>query len=290
MKNILKYSIICAAVLVALTACKNGGGNPADDHDGSLWHSSVVYPASVEVYAGKTLVMSDEYTVDQTGLLASMVRTDHSLNKQLLNLTYSYSGKENVVIAGTFYGAGKKSITASCKDGVVTYQSDGNMPLLVRTTFDTETSLAQNTEFQNTGEDTHYSAQTTYSETYVDNGGDIEKVEIATVSDGQGKDVNPTYVSTSSSVDYEYTYSDDLDLNNFNAYLMPCNFPVWYAKSLPGSKHLITGMKVSHDGREYGVSFTVEYDLDSDGNVLTAVRTDYCGTTVALERTYTLIY
>ena len=288
------------ASAVLLSGCKGGndkGGNtPADDPDKSLWKSTAVIPSAVDVYAGKNfgkLVQSDVFEIDAQNRVISFSREDVVRGKTLMDLKYSYSGKTTATISGTFVGVGNKNITASCDedDTSVSYKGDwAASPVNLVTTY--EDGVVKSTVFDDSSEDaSHFSNSSKYTETYtVNKDGDITKVVIGTKNTGTAKATNPTGFQSSSEVEFTYTYSEYEDLNNFNAYLMPCSFPVWYAKGLPGCKHLISGMTSKCGNVSHRASFKVEYEIDEDGTIISAIRTDYTDDKAILVRKYMLFY
>ena len=77
---------------------------------------------------------------------------------------------------------------------------------------------------------------------------------------------------------------------NFAVYLFPCNFPVWYAAGLPGCKKLITGISTARGTVQYPATTRIDYSFTPDGNIDTAIRTDYNAGEATLVRTYKFFY
>ena len=61
-------------------------------------------------------------------------------------------------------------------------------------------------------------------------------------------------------------------------------------KGLPGCLHLISGMTASHTGVASPVSFKMSYTFNSSNQLKMAVRKDYEGSNLVLEKTYRLYY
>ncbi|MCQ2184635.1 MAG: hypothetical protein MJY62_04420 [Bacteroidales bacterium] len=303
MKRILKFICAAALAMAAAVSCKDSGNKktdpaPKDDPEASVWKLSTAVPGMVTVKSSGQVLQMDVFETDEYNRLTAMTRSDIKMNADLLDFKYTFSGKSTAVIAGTMYGSKTAySITATCNDDdtAVTYQGSWASPELMTTTY--EDGLAVSSGYNYSFEDaTFYKSDEEYYEKYTSDGkGNIASAAIGTrilsKVTGQTGPKATTEVRSEKEVVYKYTYSDKDDLQNFNAYLMNCNFPVWFAKGLPGCKKLISGMTVSRGEFPLREKFTVEYTrFDGEGRLLEAVRTDYVGEKEVCKRTYSLTY
>ena len=281
---------------IACLAASCGGNNEeekkkeTDDPSSSLWKMQLYAPSLVQVYAENELVESYSFEFDGNMRVTSLLRKDEIAGKALLDLAYTYSGKSDMSVSGTFYStAAAKTVNASIDGKTVTYKGDWDNARQYKTTYDangTVTATDAALEFAPTSG--QYSSLGTYSEVYKVSSGNVTSATLG--ADITSQSSKSAKLESSKELTIEYTYSDKPDKQNFNVFLMNCEFPVWFAKELPGCKNLISGMKMKCGSVTLPQSFKVEYTFDSGGDILTATRKDYNDSELVLTRVYKLTY
>ena len=298
MKSVSKYFLFALAIVGALVSCGGNGsgsgqnGGNTDDGASSLWKMHNYPVSKVEVYNGDELIETFEYTYDVFNRVTSMVRTDEIGGNKLLDLKYKYLSPTEMRVEGRYYYTSSSrnvTVVIDPKENTVSYQGSwrGAWPMV--TAFDadgTVVSTSVDSEFSATRG--QYSSQLAYREKYTVSGGDVTAAEIGTSISAKGTSTTLKTAPTSAILELEY--SADEDNQNFAVYLFPCELPVWYAKELPGNRHLVSRMTWRNGNVASPVSAKIAYQLDADGDIQSATRTDYSGTEVLLVRTYKFYY
>ena len=287
MKRVL-FIFATISCLMLLAGCKdpgdNGGGGDA------LWKHAAPLVDKVEVYAGDFLLETYQYTYDESGRLASLVRTDNAQKTELLNLTCTYGENGTMKAAGKFYPiATNRFITVTRDSRTVTYTGSWSGALTYTTTVDengTAVSTAASSNFA--AAEGRYVSDMEYSEQYTVKDGCITTAVKGSAVKTQSQ--RATRAESSSALTVNFTYGNDADRQNFAVYLMDCDFPVWCAAGLPGCKKLITGISYAAGQAGFPVSVKIDYSLNASGDIQTATRTDYNGTETVLVRTYIFSY
>lgn len=295
MKRKVFMTVLGVLALAGAVSCNNKGkeGNdPKEDSSASLWKMKNYPIEKVEVYSGETLLETFSFTYDKNGCVSTLVRTDNIKGTTLLNLTYSYSGEGDMTYTGKYYAiASDRTVHASldASKRTVTWKGDwsGAWPCTLSYGSD-GTILKTEADLDYTSAEGYYSSSTTYQEQYTASGGDVKKV--LTGTDIATKTSRPTTSASSSDLEINYTYTNKVDNQNFGVFLMNGDFPIWFAKELPGCKHLISGMSMKRGELTLPQSFTVDYTLNIDGDIETATRTDYNAGEAVLVRTYKFTY
>ncbi len=277
---------------------RNNGGNSGKDDDGkddsqktsSPWVLSTSRRlSSVEVYSGSALIESYKISYDGSGRVSTLLAANELSGETLYDLSYSYSSDSEASIEGKYFGTSStRTITATADSVNLVSKGDWGDAWNFTTKYDkagTVLSVTSSPSFSFNG---YYSSSLAYAEEYSLSSGNAAEVKMGTSINASSD--KGTATRSSYDVTYNYEYSDSPDRQNFAVFLMPCQFPVWYAKGLPGNANLLTGMSMKLGSIEGQVSFTVDYELDSEGNISTATRTDYAGTDVLMTRTYRLTY
>ena len=278
-----------------------GGKSPEDDNTGnndngavSLWKMKNYPVSKVEVFTGDDVpVETYEFTYDSFNRVLTLVRTDKIKGSKLLDLKYNYTSPTDMEIVGKYYFTSSNRTTKVSIDedeGSVTYTGSWAGAWTFTTSFNarrTATGTTADVSYAATrGE---YSSQGRYQEVYTLSQGDITTVETGTAI--KSKAAKKTSVGTAStSAIMEITYSDKEDCQNFGVFLFNCEFPVWYAKELPGNQHLITGITWRNGDVPSHLSTRIEYKLTADGDIDTATRTDYNDSETVLVRKYIFTY
>ena len=253
-----RYAISILLALAAFTSCDpkpdpdNGGGKKA-----TAWSVTTPLTSKVEVFVANTPVESFEYTYDNQNRPLTLVRKDLLGGTTLLNLSYSYEGESGMNVSGTFYPIETKRYITATKDnskGRLIYKGSWSGAWTKETAFNsdgTAVSTLCNTSFS--AESGKYSSETSFREDYSVSSGNISEIRYApTVSSAAAKS---TKSESSTGLEYSYTYTDKPDKQNFGLYLFHCEFPVWFAASLPGCSRLVESMSVKHNSTSYPVYF-----------------------------------
>lgn len=269
-----------SATLAAACSGESGTGNIS-------WSPASSCARSVTVYAGNTVVESFAFTYDDSGRLSTLVRTDPVSSKSLLDVRYAYEGTSRVMISGSMADDNKdRTIQVDVVKGGLEYSAPQSWKYHVAVSDGMPVSVGTASKFEAPSGVVSTGAE--YEERFTEESGDISGHTIGTVFKGEtGKG---TGVMSEGSLSYHYSYTSDPDRQNFDAFLMECNFAVWYAAGLPGCRHLTSDIKVSGDGVDYQSDQHIDYELDSDGNILSAVRTWKSGSETLLTLKYVFSY
>lgn len=290
MKRAIHYFCVFAAF--CLTAC---GNKPSSEGtaEKSAWLMSNYPVARVDVSTPTgTLLESFEYTYDDLGRMASLTRKDCQRNRVLLKLDYTYPSATEMRIRGTYAPvSGERTLiaTADPAKGTISYSGAWKDAWRYDVTRDPEgvlTGVTMQRDFKS--KEGYYSSETSYREMCSVRGGCIETWTSATEVSSKSRKTSSS--KSSSAVNRTYTYLDHEDTMNFGLYLTDGEFPVWAAAQLPGCSKLISGMTMKTGSVSGPVSFKVDYTFNIDGDVETATRTDYNGTSPVLVRVYTVTY
>ena len=284
--------IIITMLAAALTASCAGKGNPDDTPDGEIWVHSKPLVAKVEVSSEGTLVETFEYTYDDKGRMLTLKKTDNLSRNVLLEMQYSYPGENEMKVQGKFYPIATNrfiTVTYDPKAGVLGSTGSWNGAWSYTTAINgdgvaTETLCKE----QFASKEGYYTSDMVYSETYTVSGGTIAESVCGT--DIKARSSKATGSDNTSALRTVYAVSDKADKQNFAAYLMPANFPVWIAAGLPGNKNLVKGITSFTGGVQTAVSTAIEYSFNADGSIDTATRTDSNAGVPYLSRTYKFIY
>ena len=284
------------------TSCKGNGNNGDNNSRADIWVHEKPLVAKVEVSNGGALMETYEYTYDEKGRMLSLKKTDNLSNNIMLDLQYSYSGENEMKVQGKFYptstnrfmNVSYSSMSVASygngqKVGTLTYSGSWN-GAWTYTTYHDENKVATRTECTNkfAAKEGYYNSDMDYSEEYTISGGTIVQSVIGT--DIKAQSDKATHTANTSSLKTVYAVGDKADKQNFAAYLMPCTFPVWIAAGLPGNKQLVSGISSYTGDIKSAESTEIEYTLNAEGNIDTAVRTDSNAGTPYLTRTYKFIY
>lgn len=276
------------------TTDDNKKDNTDDNGGGSVSVSPWVLSASkrlsgVEVSCNGTPLEEYAFSYDNSGRLSSLVKKDKVSGETLYDLSYGYSGDAQASIAGKYFGTGsERTITATAAPGELSYKGDWADAWGYTAKYDTSgviLSLGATPSFSANG---YYSSSADYAERYEVSSGNVLSATTGTTIDARsdkGTSTHSTY-----DVSYIYEYSDKADRQNFAVFLMPCQFPVWYATGFPGNRNLLSGMSMKLGSIEGQMSFTVDYELDTEGNIVSATQTMYAGKETLMTKTFTLSY
>ena len=290
-----RFIIAFILILLSAVSCKEKKPDiPGQETATSLWKMDEAFlpVKKVEVYTGEKLIETFEFEYDGFRKVTSIVRTDRVKNQVLFNLKYTYSGDYDMTVSGKYFNIGiekANSATIDPSKRTVSYQGSwaGAWPFV--TTYNQDgvvTGTKADVDFRSGGD--YYSSKTAYSEEYTVSSGNVVKAVLGTTIDSQSQ--RNTKTESSSSLVIEYSYTNKPDNENFGVFLFNCEIPVWFAKMLPGNKNLISGAKMKVGNLELPTSFKMEYELNVDGDIETATRTDYNGDEVVLVRTYKFTY
>ena len=283
--------VILFAVLLA-AAC-NGPDDPGRNTARTdIWTHTKPMVAKVEVSSEGTLLETFEYTYDENGRMLTLVKTDKLSKTVMLELEYTYPGENVMKVSGKFFPISTNrfiSATYNPKDGTLDYVGSWKGAWSYTTTVGEDgVAIATVCKDSFAAKEGYYTSDMDYGEEYTISGGTIVAMEAGTDISAQSS--KATRTANSSSLKTVYTAGDKADSQNFAAYLMPCNFPVWIAAGLPGNKHLVTGISSFTGNVSTPESTAVEYTFNPDGSLDTAVRTDSNAGTPYLTRTYKFIY
>lgn len=269
-----KTIIISLAAVLLCASCKPKqpvNPNPPAPADDSCWEMRNDPIECIKVYNGKTLVQTFNFEYNEKDMLTSMTRVDEQLKIKLMDIKYSYEGKTGMKASGKFYNT-TKAISADFNEDRdnLSYGLEHGISYSLSLDSDDMPGLCKGS-YAYDGK--AYSSKRDEKIIYSTKGGNIESLKIGTEASTDTR--TKTGSVTSGAVEYVYTYSDKLDLQNFAAYLMPCEMPVWVPAELPGCKNLITGMSCKVGGVALPESFTVSYVLNDNGSIRSATRTDF---------------
>ena len=290
-KRILCFLMI-PAILASCGEKPEGGNTPEGGGRQTPWSLPSPLVQKVEVRSDGTLIESYEYTYDDQGRVSSLTRTDQLRKEKLLELNYSYPDGTGMKAAGKFYPVtSNRFITAvrNTADHTVSYNGSWTDAWSYVTRYDADgTALSTATDPDFNAKGGQYSVQAHLGEQYAVSGGCI--TQAAYGADIRAKTQRRTRSVSDSELTVSYTYSDREDRVNFAVYLFPCEFPVWYAAGLPGCKKLITGISAARGTVTYPATTRIDYSFTTDGNIDTAIRTDYNAGEPILVRTYKFFY
>lgn len=291
----MKRMIYVAALAAVLCwSCRKPGPDPVrpvdPDNPESLWIMENDPVERVDVYVGRKLVESWAFEYDDVSRVTAVTRTDEVAGVVLYDLKYSYEGQFDMALSGNFSASVKGSLKASVDedDWNLVYNGDWNDAVMQKVEMDEDMPVKAGWTYGFDARGGQYSSSVEKGKKYSEENGDI--VSVLETTSWSSKTDKRTSAKSSSSIETLYTYSDREDLQNFGVWLMSCDFPVWYAKELPGCAHLITGMTMKRGDVVLPESFTVEYEFNDNGSIKAATRTDYsCGEKV-VERRYVISY
>lgn len=289
----MKHSILIFLIITPfLLSCgENGGGGQHNGTTAEDFSFASPLVSKIEVSSGGTLIETYEFSYDDKARLSSLTHTDCLQKNKLLALDYSYTGSE-MTASGTFYPLSSKrfiSATLDKEQKTLSYKGSWSGALSYVTSFDgggTATATVSDSDFS--AKDGQYSSATRYSETYSVTSGCISTATMG--NEIEARSSKRTKTTSVAAFSYSYSYSGNDDKQNFSAFLIPCNFPVWYAAGLPGCKKLITGISSARGGVASAATTTIKYGLTPEGNIDTAVRTDLNDGQEILVRTYKFYY
>ena len=290
----MKSLHIVATVLTLLlcTSCNGNGENNGNKTDADIWAHQKPLVAKVEVSSGGGVIESFEYTYDDKDRLLTLVKRDNLSGEVTLDLQYSYPGENQVKIIGIFSPIStKRYIIASYdpKSSSLTYNGSWSGAWTYTTCHD-ENRIATRTECNTkfASKDGYYTSDMIYSEEYTVSGGTV--VQAVAGTDIKAQSSKTTNTANSSVLTTVYTPGDQADRQNFAAYLMPNYFPVWIAAGFPGNKKLIKSIGGATGTIPAPETTTIEYSLNSAGDIDTAVRTDFNAGEPILVLTYKFTY
>ena len=290
MKSLYLFAAILLAALAA--ACNGGGEGDGKKTDRQIWAHEKPLVAMVEVSSGGIVIETYEYTYDEQGRILTMVKTDKLSKEVLLDLQYSYNGENEMKVQGKFFPiATNRYIDVSYNPTSGTLSSKGSWSgAWSYTTSVGEAGVVTSTECQSdfAAKEGYYTSKMNYSEVYTISEGTVTESVIGTEIGAQSS--KATRTANVSALKTTYTPGGQDDRQNFAAYLMPDNFPVWIAAGFPGNKKLITGISASTGTIPAPETTTIEYSFNAAGDIDTATRTDYNAGTPYLTRTYKFIY
>lgn len=290
----MKYIHILPLFLVlALAACSGkDDSKKGDDPSGGLWEHAAPRVSKVEVSSGGSPVETYEYTYDEKGRMLTLVKTDKISGTVMLDLRYTYPSDNEMRITGKFFPITSNRFITVKYDAdarTVVYQGswDGSWQYTAR--LDGAgglKALEMNSDFA--AKDGYYSSGMYYNEAYTVSDGTVTTAEMLT--DIKAKSSRSTESENNSSLVVNYTPSASADRQNFAAYLMPCDFPVWVACGLPGNKKLIQEITRKTGSIPSPQSTGLSYTQNTSGDIETVTRTDNNAGVAYLERTYRFYY
>ena len=285
--------VFAAILAIALTAsCKEGGENGGRETDSQIWVHAKPLVAKVEVSSGDSVIETYEYTYDEQGRVLTLVKTDKLSKEIVLDLQYSYPGENGLRVQGKFFPiATNRYIDVSYDPDSRTLSYKGSWSgAWSYTSSVNEAGVVTSTKCQSdfAAKEGYYTSKMDYSEVYAVAEGTVTESVIGTEISAQSS--KATRTANVSALKTTYTPCDLDDRQNFAAYLMPDYFPVWIAAGFPGNKKLITGISASTGAIPAPETTSIEYSLNSSGDIDTATRTDSNAGTPYLTRTYKFIY
>ena len=290
MKSLYIFAAILSLVLTA--ACNGGGENNGKKNDGQIWVHDKPLVAMVEVSSGDNVIETYEYTYDEQGRLLTLVKTNKLSKAVMLDLTYTYTGENEMKVQGKFFPINTNrfiDVSYNPSAGTLSYTGSWSGALSYTTAVDGDgvvTSTFCKSDFAS--KEGYYTSRMDYSEIYTVAEGTVVESIAGTSIEAQSS--KRTRTANESALKTTYTHGNESDRQNFAAYLLPDFFPVWIAAGLPGNKKLITGISSATGTNPAPETTAIEYSFDAAGNIDTAVRTDSNNGQVILERTYKFIY
>lgn len=256
--------------------------------DKSLWEMENDPVESVSVFCGNTLVQTFFYEYDDCSRLIRIRREDAAPKSVMFDLKLDYEGLAGMRLSGSYLYAFRTIGASFSEDGdVLRYGPEGGDGMSCTLTMDSG-DLPAMCRVAYSYECPEYSSDVRQRIVYTAEDGDITAIAITTESAFASKCL--TKAVSGSGIEYVYTYCDKPDLQNFAAYLVPCEFPVWVAAELPGCSHLISGMTCRCGGVTLPESYDVTYVLNDNGSIRSAVRTDFSRGTKVSELRYEFSY
>lgn len=292
MKSKLYMLSLLAAVL---TISCGGEGKEKEGIPGDVWVRQAPRVSKVEVVSGETLLETFQYTYDETGRLKTLLKKDELSGEVLLDLEYTYPAQNQMRIQGKFFPISTNrfiTVDYDSEHREFTYTGSWASGWTYKTTCDdagVAVKTASDVRFAASGG--QYTANTAFEELYAVEGGCIRSVTTGSQTEATGS--HSTRVASEQCYSEDFTYTDNADRQNFSAYIMPGNFPVWIAAGIPGNKKLPAASS-ARSGRGTAVAYpetkSFEYSFDAAGNLQSAKRTDYNNSEVILVRTYKFFY
>lgn len=271
-------------------ACCNGKLDDNGKENDSQWRLDGDLISRVEVKSAGRIIEIYDFSYDEESRLASIVKRDIINGGKILDLKLTYPEATKMEMNGRYHSekaSRKLRATVDASSSCVSYTGNWEDAWTFKTMYDANgTVLSTGAEHSYTSN--NYNAQVSWSERCSVNGGDVTSVETGTSS--SVKTAKNSRSTAQSSLRTDYIYGEHKDNCNFNVFLMNCEFPVWMAKGLPGCSHLITEMSCRSGSTALPSSFKMSYTFDESGKMVQAVRKDYEGNSVIMERTYTLKY
>lgn len=249
---------------------------------GADWKPAAAPATDIYVTASGAAVEEFHFTYDDNGRVSTLKRVDMTSGAVLLDLRYSYDGKD-MTINGSMNGKiGQHSIKATRTGKELTCSSDTWNAIEYKTSIGND-GVARSTvaSLEFTSDAGYYSSDMSYVEDYVLSGGDIAQVTNTTEVKGKTEKAmfslsnvfKPAKLASESSLVTCYSYTGMADSQNFNALVFNCNLPVWYAQGMPGCRHLVSDINMNTNGTAMPQAQHFEYTLDPKGNLQTATRT-----------------
>ncbi|MBQ1168836.1 MAG: hypothetical protein II143_07005 [Bacteroidales bacterium] len=290
MKPLYLFATILLATLAA--ACNGGGEGDGKKTDRQIWVHEKPLVAMVEVSSGGSVIETYEYTYDEQGRILTLVKTDKLAREVVLDLNYSYSGENEMKVQGKFFPIATNryiDVSYNPTSGTLSYKGSWSGAWSYTTSVNKD-GVVTSTECQSdfAAKEGYYTSKMNYSEVYTISEGTVTESVIGTEINAQSS--KATRTANVSALKTTYTPGGQDDRQNFAAYLMPDNFPVWIAAGFPGNKKLITGISASTGTIPAPETTAIEYSFNAAGDIDTATRTDSNAGTPYLTRTYKFIY
>lgn len=290
MKPLYLFATILLATLAA--ACNGGGEGDGKKTDRQIWAHEKPLVAMVEVSSGGSVIETYEYTYDEQGRILTLVKTDKLAREVVLDLNYSYSGENEMKVQGKFFPIATNryiDVSYNPTSGTLSYKGSWSGAWSYTTSVNKD-GVVTSTECQSdfAAKEGYYTSKMNYSEVYTISEGTVTESVIGTEINAQSS--KATRTANVSALKTTYTPGSQDDRQNFAAYLMPDNFPVWIAAGFPGNKKLITGISASTGTIPAPETTAIEYSFNAAGDIDTATRTDSNAGTPYLTRTYKFIY
>lgn len=290
MKPLYLFATILLATLAA--ACNGGGEGDGKKTDRQIWVHEKPLVAMVEVSSGGSVIETYEYTYDEQGRILTLVKTDKLAREVVLDLNYSYPGENEMKVQGKFFPIATNryiDVSYNPASGALTYKGSWSGAWSYTTSVNKDgvvTSTECKSDFA--AKEGYYTSKMNYSEVYTISEGTVTESVIGTEIGAQSS--KATRTANVSALKTTYKVGSQDDRQNFAAYLMPDNFPVWIAAGFPGNKKLVTGISASTGTIPAPETTAIEYSFNAAGDIDTATRTDSNAGTPYLTRTYKFIY
>ena len=290
MKPLYLFATILLATLAA--ACNGGGEGDGKKTDRQIWAHEKPLVARVEVSSGGSVIETYEYTYDEQGRILTLVKTDKLAREVVLDLNYSYPGENEMKVQGKFFPIATNryiDVSYNPTSGTLSYKGSWSGAWSYTTSVNKD-GVVTSTECQSdfAAKEGYYTSKMNYNEVYAISEGTVTESVIGTEINAQSS--KATRTANVSALKTTYTPGGQDDRQNFAAYLMPDNFPVWIAAGFPGNKKLITGISASTGTIPAPETTAIEYSFNAAGDIDTATRTDSNAGTPYLTRTYKFIY